>query len=176
MSDETRVLHTRNVFTGKVFAVRVDTVEQDGTTRDVDVVEHAGSVAILARTAPDRIVLVEQYRHAAGRKLWEIPAGVLNAGEAPESAAIRELREETGYAARRTSTMFKGYPTPGYCSEILHFVLADDLRAGEPEPDEDERIEVREVTLAEAAGMQAAGEIVDLKTMTALLWLAGANQ
>lgn len=153
--------------------MRVDTVEEDGRRNRLDIVEHPGSYAIAALPAHDRLVLVRQYRHAAGEPLWEIPAGTAQTGESREDGARRELREETGYTADALELLCSVYPTPGYCTERVHIYAARGLHAGPQQLEEDERIDVREVTFEEARSMQASGEIIDMKTVVALLWLAG---
>lgn len=135
-----------------------------------DVVEHGASVAIIAIPQPDHIVLVRQFRHAAGRALWEIPAGTADSGEAPAAAAGRELREETGYAAGRIQLLGSVWTTPGFCSEQMHFFLAEELTAGTPAFDEDERIEIG-TFCAKAAWRLVAEGTTDAKTLLALLWL-----
>jgi ADP-ribose pyrophosphatase len=170
-----RVTASREIYSGRVFKVRLDTVEDDGQSRQLDIVEHPGSYAIAALPAPDRIVLVRQYRHAAKQALWEIPAGTAETGESCEDGALRELREETGFAADSLELLCAVYPTPGYCTERVHIYAARGLRAGPQQLEADERIDVREVTMREAWAMQASGEIIDMKTVLALLWL-GAGQ
>lgn len=155
--------------------MRVDTVEEEGERRRLDIVEHPGSYAIAALPAPDRLVLVRQYRHAAGAALWEIPAGTAEPDESCEDGARRELREETGYIADSLDLLCSVYPTPGYCTERVRIYAAQGLHAGPQQLEDDERIEVREFTLEEMRSMQAGGEIIDMKTVVALLWLAGGR-
>jgi ADP-ribose pyrophosphatase len=171
MSDEPRLVATQEIYKGRVFRLRVDTVENEGRTHRLDIVEHPGSYAIAALPAPDRLVLVHQYRHAAGQKLWEIPAGTAEASESCEDGARRELREETGYVADSLELLCSVYPTPGYCTERVHIYAARGLHAGPQQLEDDERIDVREVTFEQAWSMQASGEIIDMKTIVALLWL-----
>lgn len=153
--------------------MRVDTiVDRDGKERRLDIVQHPGSFAIAALPEPDRIVLVRQYRHAAGQRLWEIPAGTAERGEECEAGARRELREETGYTADALELLCAAYPTPGFCTERVHIYAARGLRAGPQQLEEDEDIEVRVFSFAELRKMQASKQIVDLKTLLALLWLA----
>lgn len=174
MSDEPRVIASEQIYEGRVFRVRRDTVQQDGKTHRLDIVEHPGSYAIAAMPSDDRLVLVRQYRHAAGGELWEIPAGTAEADESCEQGALRELREETGYAADSLELLCSAYPTPGYCTESVRIYVARGLRAGPQELDDDERIEVRDFTISEALSMQASGGIADMKTVLALLWLSGS--
>ena len=116
-------------------------------------------------------MLVRQYRHAAGESLWEIPAGTAEPDEECEAGARRELREETGYSAGSWERLCVAYPTPGYCTEVVHLYLATGLQAGPQQLDEDEAIDVRSVSLDQAWEMQASGLIVDMKTLLAMLWL-----
>lgn len=172
MSDLPRQTASREIYSGPVFTVRTDTVvDEDGRRHDLDIVAHPGSYAIAALPADDRIVLVRQYRHAAGQALWEIPAGTAESDESCEEGASRELREETGYTADSLELLCAVYPTPGYCTERVHVYAARDLHAGPQQLEEDERIDLREVSLRQAWEMQASGEIVDMKTVLALLWL-----
>lgn len=164
---------SRRLFEGRVFNVRVDDVAySDGTEHRLDVVEHGTSLAIVATPSPGEVVLVRQYRHAVGATLWEVPAGSADRGEAAADGARRELREETGYLAGRIRHIGSAWTTPGFCSEIMHFFHADELVAGEPDFDDDERIEVATVALPAAWRLVAEGT-VDAKTALALFWLQG---
>ena len=167
-----QVLRSTEAFRGPVFAVRTDRLRlPDGHEAQVDVVEHAGSVGIVACPNPGEVLLVRQYRHAVGQTLWEIPAGSIDAGEDPIAAALRELAEETGYRAKRAREIARLYPTPGYCSELLHLVLVEQLTPGAQSLDEDERIEVCAMPTVRLHDMAASGEITDAKTLLAFLWL-----
>lgn len=138
-----------------------------------EVVRHPGAVAVLARPDPDRIVMVHQYRHAAGRPLLEIPAGTREAGEAPEETAERELAEETGYRAAVLRPFGAFFTAPGFCDERLLVFLAEGLAPGSPEPEPDESVRPVLVRLAEARRMLTGepsphGLIEDAKTLAAL--------
>lgn len=170
--ESSRVLTSTQAFRGPVFAVRTDRVRlPDGHESRVDVVEHAGSVGIVACPQPGELVLVRQYRHAVGQTLWEIPAGSMDTGETPAAAALRELAEETGYRGTDAREVARLYPTPGYCSELLHVMYVESVTPGVQSLDEDERIEAAVMPLARLRGMAASGEIVDAKTLLAFLWL-----
>jgi ADP-ribose pyrophosphatase len=132
------------------------------------------SLAIVATPAPNELVLVRQYRHPARSFLWEIPAGTAVPGEAPLDGARRELREETGYVAGRIAPIGSVWMTPGFCSEVMHFFHADELRAGKPAFDEDERIEIASFTYQAARRLVAQGT-ADAKTVLALFWLQGGE-
>ncbi len=165
-------LESRDIFSGKVFSVRTDLISVDGRERRLDIVEHGGSYAVIATPEPHALLLVRQYRHAAGRVLYEIPAGLAERGETLEAGARRELREETGFTAGSMSLVLSAYPSPGFCTEQMHFFHAVDLQAGASQPDEDEDIEVVSMTLERARSMQANGDIADMKTILAILWLS----
>jgi len=176
MSDRPHVLSSTCAFNGRVFNVRIDELRyDDGSQHRFDLVEHGASFTILATPNPGEVVLVKQYRHAAGAMLWELPAGRSEAGENPLAGAARELREETGYRAGTMRPFVSLYTTPGFCDEIMHFFHAADLEAGEQALDDDERIDVRILELDAAWRLVAEGGIADCKTVLALLW-AQANR
>lgn len=165
------VLSSERIFEGRVFNVRLDHVRYaDGAEHRVDIVEHNSSYAIVARPSPGEVILVRQYRHAAGSALWELPAGTAEPGEDPLAGAARELQEETGYRAGRIRPIGTLYPTPGFCTETMHFFVAEELLPGEQMLDDDERIEVGIYSWDAAWRLVASGEIADMKTVLALLW------
>jgi len=175
MNHTPQIVASRRLFEGRVFSVRSDELRyDDGSEHRVDVVEHGASLAIVALPSPGQIVLVRQYRHPVRSLLWELPAGMSEPGEAPIDGAKRELREETGYVAGRILPIGSVWMTPGFCSEIMHFFRADELVAGEPSYDDDERIEVATVTLETAWRLVARGT-ADAKTALALYWLQGGQ-
>lgn len=172
MSDRPAVIGTNRVFEGRVFGVRVDDLRyDDGAVHRLDVVEHGPSLAIVATPARHEIVLVRQFRHPAGRALWELPAGTAEPGEDPMAGAIRELREETGYRAAGIRPLGAFYTTPGFCDEIMYFYHAHGLEPGEQSLDEDERIEFATFSYEAAWKLVYRGEVADCKTVLALLWL-----
>jgi ADP-ribose pyrophosphatase len=116
-----------------------------------------------------RVCLVRQYRHGIADFLWEIPAGKLDKGEAPEVCAVRELAEETGVMARRWTPLGLYVPAPGIFSEVIHLYLARDLDVGTPKPDADEELELDWLPLGEAIERVLKGEWNDGKTAMALL-------
>ena len=174
---EMRVTASRRIYEGRVVALRVDEVETDGRRFEAEIVEHREAVVIAALPKPNAIILVGQYRYPLGRVLWEVPAGSIDQGESVEAAAARELREETGYSARLLRRLWSAYSAPGFCNELLHFVVAEDLTLGVPDPDVDEDIEVREFGIEQAWTMVERDELPDAKTQIALAALrAGAHR
>lgn len=174
------MLSSRVVYRGPVFRVTYDTVEEPGGIRARrDVVRHSGSVVVMAveETGPEpRVLLARQYRHAAGGYLWELPAGRIDAGEAALAAAQRELREETGYRARRWKRALFYYASPGFLDETMAVYLASGLAAGEAEPEEDERIAIRFFPLSGLVRKILRGELRDGKTIAGVLWLQQQEQ
>ncbi|MEM3083487.1 MAG: NUDIX hydrolase [Nitrososphaerales archaeon] len=159
---------SRRVYDGKIISVRVDNVWINGRQAVREVVEHGGSAAILP-LIDDTIVMEKQYRYAIDRELYEIPAGTLEDGENPEDCARRELIEETGYEAGKLEALMRCYMTPGYCTELIHFFVATDLKEVSHEMDPDEQLNVVEIKVDEAVKMILNGEIQDAKTICAVL-------
>lgn len=165
-----RVVSSETVFAGKLISARVDRVELPGGRRaEREIVMHPGSVAIVPLLPNGRVVLIRQYRHAAGQELWELPAGTMDAGETPEACARRELVEEIGYEAGEMRLLFSAYLSPGYLNEIMHVFLATGLRPVSAAPQEDEGIEPVEMELAEAVRLVARGEVQNMTAVGGLL-------
>jgi len=165
-----KTIDTKRVYDGRVVNLRVDTVELPGgrhTTREV--VELRGAVAIVPLIDSYTVVMVRQFRQAAGEVLLEIPAGTLEVGEDPDDCAARELIEETGYRAGTLDKMFKSYLAPGYSSEMLHTYLATNLEKDIAAPEADEFLEIVSVKLDDAVAMIETGEIKDAKSICGLL-------
>jgi ADP-ribose pyrophosphatase len=149
----------RKLFEGRLF----DVVEEDG----YEIVEHPGSVAIVAVDADGRVVLVQQRRVPAHAALVELPAGTLEDGEEPEATAKRELREETGLHGGSWSRLARFWTTPGFVREEMHLFLALDLDEGDQQTEDDEEIELLRWTRAEVEAR--LGELTDAKTLAGLL-------
>lgn len=168
---EERVSSER-VFTGRILKVRVDEVllQPGGHSARREVVEHPGAVAIVPLTEDGRVLLVRQYRYAAGVELLEIPAGTLEPGEDLATCARRELSEETGGRALVLELLATVFTSPGFCDERIHIYLArlDPEAVGGQHPDEDERLHVEAVPLAKALDMALAGRIQDAKSVVGL--------
>lgn len=163
----------RTVYEGRIFRVEVDRVQlPSGHTVEMDVIRHPGSVVLLPMPSPHEIILIRQYRYTIDRWIWELPAGSLKPEEDPEKAAARECEEEIGLFPGRVERLRSFYPTPGFCDEEMIFYRCTELR--EPaahstaKKDDDEDLEPRTFTLAEARQLVENGEIADLKTAVGL--------
>lgn len=164
---------SETLYVGKIFALRADDVVMPhGRTARREVVEHYGAVAIVALDDEGNIVLVYQYRHPVGRRLWELPAGLLDLdGEAPQLTAARELEEEAGLRADRWQVLVDVVSTPGFTDESVRIYLATGLsEIDRPTAhDEEADLQVRRFPLAEAAQMVFAGEIVNALAVAGIL-------
>jgi len=165
----------------RILEFRIDTVEAaDGHRSTRDIAGHPGGVCVVAIDDQDRVLLVRQWRHAAGRALLEIPAGTLDRQpdgsiEAHAGAAARELEEETGSRAGTWRYLGAFWTAPGFTSELMHLYLATNLvpvHAGGLAPDEDERLELHPLPFDEAVAMIERGELPDAKTIAGLLLVA----
>ncbi|MES2210807.1 MAG: NUDIX hydrolase [Chloroflexota bacterium] len=175
------VISSRTVHRGHYLEVRVDAIATpDGGRSTRDVVAHPGAVAIVALDADDAVLMVRQFRLAAGRTLLEIPAGTLDrvddgGVEDPDLAAPRELEEETGFRAGSWEHLGAFWTAPGFATELMHLYLARELvpaHENRLRPDEDERLELQRVPWREAVAMAERGEIADAKSLVGLLRLA----
>ena len=173
-----KTLSSKKVFQGKVFWVTRDTVkEPGGVTATRDVIRHNGSVVILGVDAAKNpkdpgILLIRQYRHAADKILLELPAGRIEPGETLLAGGKRELIEETGYRAKKWSKLASYYASPGFLTETMSILLAEDLTLGEAHPEADEKIELHMTPLSEVLKLIHAGRIEDGKTLIGVLLYA----
>ncbi len=172
-----KVYESKRVYEGRVVDLRVDEVDQlrGGGRRNVEVIEHVGGVCVIARPTPNEIVLVKQHRHAVDRDLWEVPAGMIERGEPPIETARRELIEETGYRADSLRFLWSIYTTPGFCTERIHFFVAEGLTPGPAAPEDDEEFELRTWSLDDAWALVERDELRDAKTQVALAWARSAR-
>ncbi|KAA2252872.1 NUDIX hydrolase [Solihabitans fulvus] len=173
-SHEFRTVESRDGYVGRVIALRVDEVLMpgDGTARR-EVIEHYGAVAVVVLDEDGNVVLIHQYRHPLGRRLWELPAGLLDAaGESDVDAARRELAEEVGLAAADWSVLVDVAASPGFTDEVVRVYLATvlstvdrDISLGDEETD----LVIERFPIAEAVRMALAGEIVNASAVAGLL-------
>lgn len=171
---EEKTINSKKIFEGRVISVKVDEVTlPNGNISTRELVTHPGAVAIIPITNEGKIVLVEQYRKPLERSIIEIPAGKLEKGEKPEYTAIRELEEETGYGSKNFTFVQSFATSPGFANEVIHIYAARDLyRIENPASlDEDEFVELLEVTLEEAEQMIRDERIYDAKTVFAIMWM-----
>jgi ADP-ribose pyrophosphatase len=167
------VMESRRVFTGKVFELVVEKLKYpNGVVADFARILHPGAAAIVPVADDGSVILIEQYRHALGKSIFEIPAGTRDPQESIEVCAHRELAEETGFKAEHMIPLGEIIPVPGYCNEAVTLFLATGLTPAVQNLDEDEVLEVRRLPFSEAISMAMDGRIQDAKTITALLFAA----
>lgn len=166
----------REIYRGKVVHLFVETVTlPNGHTTTLEVIHHPGAAAVVPFFPDGTILMVRQYRHAAGGYLLEIPAGKLDPGEAPEACALRETEEEVGHRAGRLEKLGAILTTPGFTDEIIHLYAGYDLLPTRSATEPDEDLTVLRLPFAEALGRVERGEIQDAKTMAALLLAARSH-
>ena len=165
-------MKTRVVHRGRSITVRVEEAElPDGRRVELDVVRHPGAAAVVPFESQDRVLLLRQYRHAAGGTIWEVPAGKLD-GDTPEVCAAKELEEEAGRRAGRLERLASIFTTPGFTDEVIHLFAAFDLAPVPMRLEEDEVIEVVPTSLSDALDLVWKGEMRDAKSALALVHAA----
>ena len=178
MSEKLGKIGGVRAYTGRVISLDVDDVRfPDGSTGKLEMIRHPGASAVVPLLDNESgeisndpvVVLIRQYRYAAGGYLYEIPAGRLESGEAPERCAERELAEETGYRAKRVERLLTMFTTPGFTDERIHLFVATGLTLGASSREADEFLELKPTRLSKALSMIENGEIQDSKTALALL-------
>jgi len=162
------ILKSETVFRGRAFKIQHELVQRPNGPQTYDTVHHIGAVAIMPVDSDSRILFVRQYRHAARRRLLELPAGTLEDGEPVEDTAQRELREEVGMAPGRLTKLADFFLAPGYSTERMYIFVAEDLHPESLPGDEDEDLETERLSLEEAFAAIHSGEIEDAKTMLGL--------
>ncbi|NMB08327.1 MAG: NUDIX hydrolase [Tissierellia bacterium] len=171
MNHEEKTMKSEKIYEGKMINLRVDTVElPDKKYSKREIVEHPGSVGIIAITDDGHLVLVKQFRKPVEKTLLEIPAGKIEINEEPKETALRELYEETGYRAEKIEYLFEFYTSPGFSNEKMYLFLATELIEGNAEPEDDEYIEIEKIKLEDLIEMILKGEIVDSKTIIGIYY------
>ncbi|MBH0201360.1 MAG: NUDIX hydrolase [Nitrospira sp.] len=159
----------RNIYTGKVVTLNVDTVRlPNGVTIDLETIRHPGAAAVVPIKDDGTVVLIRQFRHAAGGFIYEIPAGKLSPGEEPLHCAARELEEEVGYRASSFELLSSIFTAPGFADEVIHVYKANGLTKGRQQLDRDEVLEIVEMPLHLAIERILDGTIRDGKTIVGL--------
>lgn len=178
MSDSPRVA-TRRVYSGRVLNLDIDTVRfPNGTQGELEIIRHPGASAVIPFLSDPggddpEVLLIRQYRYAAEKYVYEVPAGRLDPNETPDHCARRELREETGCEAERVEHLYTMYTTPGFTDEKIHIFMATGLIRGQDAREVDEFIEIETMALSRALRLIEQGEIQDAKTALAILYAAG---
>ena len=173
------LLGSRELYTGKIITLNRDTVRlPDGTVAEMDVARHSGASAVVPFLSgplgdEPQVLLIRQYRFAAGGYIYEIPAGRLEPDEKPIDCAARELKEETGCTADHIEALTTILTTPGFTDEVIHVFMATGLTLGQHDREADEFVEVVIMRLSEALERISDGEITDAKTVLSLLFAAG---
>ncbi len=168
------IVSKKSIYKGKVFDVSLDKIREGEIEYEREIVLHDGSAVIVPVFEDKTVALVKQYRHAAEKYLWEIPAGSLEIDENPEKGAARELEEEIGVTAGKLEKLSEFYVSPGFLSEKMYVFLATDLTETAQNLEADELIETEKFTFEKAFEMIRINEIEDAKTIAGLI-LAGAK-
>lgn len=166
---EHNIISSNRLYSGKI-SLRLDKYRMGNKILEKEIVEHQDSVGIIALDKKDNIILVEQFRIPTRNNLLEIPAGKIENGETPDKAALREMNEEIGFSGKLTP-LFQCYLAPGYDTEKMYFFLASELELLKKRlpQDEDEQIKVRRVKLRSALKKCLSGQIIDCKTIAAIM-------
>ena len=159
-----RLLRTKN------FSVKEALFRVKGIRRKYEIITKNDTVLIIPILNDGKILMEKQWRYPVDKYIYELPAGTVDCGESPKKTAARELKEETGYTAKSIKFLFKGYPAPGLMNEMMYFYLVTGLKKGQSKPDKDEVISLKPITIRKAMAMVKEGEIVDTKTIAALLY------
>lgn len=162
-------MSVKHIYSGRVITLNIDTVRlPNGVTVDLEIVRHPGAAAVVPLKENGTVVLIKQFRHAAGGFIFEIPAGKLHPSEDPKDCAARELEEEIGYQAGKLELLSSIFTAPGFTDEVIHIFKATGLTKGRQQLDRDEVLEIVEVQLQQAIEMIRVGKIRDAKTMVGL--------
>ena len=160
---------TKNIYKGRIVTLNLETVTlPNGATVELEIVRHPGASAIVPMKDDRTVVLIRQYRHAAGGFIYEIPAGKLHPGEDPRACAARELEEEIGYCVASLELLTSIFTAPGFADEVIHIYQGTGLTPGTRNLSPDEVLDVIELSLDQAIAMIHDGTIRDGKTIVGL--------
>ncbi|MDE3226776.1 MAG: NUDIX hydrolase [Nitrospirota bacterium] len=160
---------TKNIYSGRVVTLNLDTVTlPNGATIELEIIRHPGAAAVVPMKDDGTVVLIRQFRHAAGGFIYEIPAGKLGPGENPLLCAAREMEEEIGYRAGSLDLLASIFTAPGFADEVIHIYLGTDLSPSKQQLEHDEVLEIVEMPLERALGLIQDGTIRDGKTIVGL--------
>lgn len=171
------LIASNRVYSGKVLNLDLDTVRfPDGSTGKLEMIRHPGAAAVLPflddpLSDNPQVVLIRQFRHAADDFIYEVPAGRLDPGEAPEVCARRELAEETGYGASSIERLTTIYTTPGFTDERIHLFMASGLEPGDHRREADEFLEIHRFHWREVLELVRTGELADGKSLAAITFV-----
>jgi ADP-ribose pyrophosphatase len=161
--------HSKRIYKGRIVTLDVDTVTlPNGATIELEMIHHPGAAAVVPIKNNDTVILIKQFRYAAGGYIYEIPAGKLNPGEDPKVCAARELEEEIGYRAASLELLTSILTTPGFTDEVIHIYEGTGLSLAKQQLDHDEVIEIIELPLEKAIAQIQDGIIRDGKTIVGL--------
>ena len=169
MTFEEKTISSEKIYDGAIINLRKDKVTVQNGTSYREIIEHNGGAVLAALTDDGKMVMVRQYRKPARRVMLEAPAGKIDQGEEALAAAVRELKEETGYTAGKVQLLTEFYPSVGYSEEVLYLYICTDLTPGETDFDENEALDIEEMDIDELFSMVMKGEINDAKTIIAIL-------
>ncbi len=170
MTFEEKTLSSELIYSGRIINLRKDKVSTLNGTSSREIVEHNGGAVLIAITEDNKMVMVRQYRKPARRVMFEAPAGKIDPNEAPETTALRELKEETGYTAGSIEYVCRFFPSVGYSEEVLYLYYCKDLVKGETAFDGGEALDIEEHGIDELFNMVMRGEIEDAKTIIAIMY------
>lgn len=168
-----KTLSKEQIYSGKIIDLFIEEVELPNKKKGIrEIVKHPGAVAVLAVTDEGKMLMVEQFRKPLEKTIIEIPAGKLEKGEDPLLCAKRELLEETGFSCKAMESIGSFYTSPGFADELIHLYFTDSLvKEGEQMTDEDEFLNVLEVSVDEAKEMMSTQKIHDAKTAYSVMYM-----
>ncbi len=168
MTFEEKTLSEETIYKGKIIDLKRQEVTVKSGTSWREIIVHSGGAVVIAVTGPRKIAMIRQFRKPAEKVMFEVPAGKIDPGEEPVDAAIRELKEETGFTASSVRYLTRFYPTVGYSREVLYLYLMEGLTPGDTDFDENEAIDMEEWSIDDLHEMVMRGEIDDAKTIIAI--------